>query len=682
MKLFKNYLLMTITLFTIEVIFRLVMKMNIFEWSLLRVFISLSIISLLISLLLLKRNRIITKIVIFVICLIASLYALLQAGFENYIGVFMSLGTSSQAGAVKDYIKDYIESFHWYYWLILIPIVIQLIYFTIIEPRLYKKNKSTKIIEENLITKRYLLRSQLVGLTSLIILIGLFYFTLISNKMQNNIQLQSNSSLFLNPSMPNIVVDQFGVTTYGLLDVKSTLAPSEEEEAEYDIERKESVEETDFTRKIDDSKWLKVSENETSKNYITLNNYYLSRKITDKNKHTGILKDKNLIVIMMESANNISIDERYYPNLSKFNREGWSWSNAYSPRNSCSTGNNEMSGMVSLYTINNSCTANIYKNNIYPESLFNLFNDAGYNTTSYHNYTEQYYRRKIIHPNMGSGHYYGVQELGINYSNKYEEWPSDVDLMEKVLENIKDEEKFMTWITTVSSHQPYGVDSKMGNLYIDEFMELGYSKSLARYMSKLKVLDNAIGVLIDGLKKQGKLDDTVIVLFADHYPYGLNDRVLNEYFDYDVSVNNETDRTPFVIYNSELEPNESQDYTTFMNIVPTIANLFDLDYDPRLYAGEDLLSDDYSKRAYFANGSWQDEKAYYNATTSKITYTNEDITYTTEEIQKINKDIDAKIKMSNLAIKTNYFKHLYDSIKENEIKETTTKVDKDTKGSS
>ena len=169
MKLFKNYLLMTITLFSTEIIFRLVMKMNIWEWSLLRVFVSLSIISLLVSLLLIKTKRVPTKIIIFIICLVASLYALLQSGFENYIGVFMSLGTSSQAGAVKDYIKDYIESFHWYYWLILIPTILQFIYFVIIEPRLYKKNNISNIIEDNLITKRYLLRSQLVGLTSLII---------------------------------------------------------------------------------------------------------------------------------------------------------------------------------------------------------------------------------------------------------------------------------------------------------------------------------------------------------------------------------------------------------------------------------------------------------------------------------------------------------------------------------
>ena len=116
--------------------------------------------------------------------------------------------------------------------------------------------------------------------------------------MQNSIQLQSNTSLFLNPSMPNIAVDQFGVTTYGLLDVKSTLAPAKEEIADFEITQKKEVKkETDYTRKIDDSKWREVSDNETNNNYKTLNSYFLNRDITDKNKHTGELKGKNLIVI-------------------------------------------------------------------------------------------------------------------------------------------------------------------------------------------------------------------------------------------------------------------------------------------------------------------------------------------------------------------------------------------------
>ena len=47
----------------------------------------------------------------------------------------------------------------------------------------------------------------------------------------------------------------------------------------------------------------------------------------------------------------------------KMYNEGWHWTNNYSPRNSCATGNNEFSALTSLYSIYNTCTSNVYKNN-------------------------------------------------------------------------------------------------------------------------------------------------------------------------------------------------------------------------------------------------------------------------------------------------------------------------------
>lgn len=683
-KVFKNYSLLVVSLLVLEIIFRLVLNLPLLNWALLRIFITINIISLIFSVLLSFCGRIVGNIFTYLVILISTIYSLAQAGFENYLGVFMSFGTSSQAGAVTDYFKDYISSFEPQFFFLLLPIILLSIYYIFLDHRI-KVFENNEIIDfsdkfdseerkkQNEINKMKLLKkismnSKINAIVIAVVLVFAFYFTVTASFMQNDIQLKSTKSLLKNPDMPNIAVSQFGINGYGILDIKSLLFPSTDVDDEFSKISKAEQVESDYTRYIDDTIWEQIAEDETNKKLKTLHNYYLSQTITDKNEYTGMFEDKNLIVIMLESTSNIALNEEYFPNLYKLYNEGWSWTNSYSPRNSCSTGNNEMGGMTSLYTINNSCTANIYKKNEYPQALFNLFNNDDYQTSSYHNYTEHYYRRKIIHPNMGSQHYYGVEELGIPYSTIYREWPSDVELMEKFLENIEDEDRFMTWITTVSSHQPYGVNSELGNLYLDMFEDTEYDKSLKRYMSKLKVLDNAIGTLIEGLEEQGKLDDTVIVLYGDHYPYGLDDDVLNEYFDYDVSINKEVDRTPFIIYNPNLTPTKYDEYTTFMNIVPTIANLFDLDYDPRMYAGADLFDKNYDDRVYFADGSWQDEKAYYSATSGKISYYDENKTYTSEEIQSINKEINNKIKMSNLAIKTNYFKKLYDKMDEYEKK--------------
>ena len=52
-------------------------------------------------------------------------------------------------------------------------------------------------------------------------------------------------------------------------------------------------------------------------NYNKLNNYFINRNITPKNEYTGIFEGKNLIVILMESTNEIFINEKEYPTLYK-----------------------------------------------------------------------------------------------------------------------------------------------------------------------------------------------------------------------------------------------------------------------------------------------------------------------------------------------------------------------------
>ena len=105
-----------------------------------------------------------------------------------------------------------------------------------------------------------------------------------------------------------------------------------------------------------------------------------------------------------------------------------------------------------------------------------------------------------------------------------------------------------------------------------------------------------------------------------------------------------------------------------MNIVPTIANLFGLDYDPRFYTGEDLFNDDYESIAIFADGSWKNDKAYYNAAEGTIKYYRSD-EYSVEELQKINSSITNKINMSNLAIKNNYYNYLENALKDKKEEE-------------
>ena len=660
----KNYFFFLINLIILEVLFIFLDGATISK-SIIRIILFNNILAILLSFFVSFSKDKLNKILIIILHFIFSFYSFMQLGFNNFLGVYASFNTSSQLGAVIDYIREFILSFKWTYYLIFIPFILNILFIFVIKK--YNLKDDFKDIK----------RLQKIGTLLVLLLIScsLFYGSLRLKFLQNKYQMISNINLFKNPNPPTMAVRQLGIMAFGVSDIKTFIIPTVESRELLTYEKKKHEEEMNikYARVIDDTIFKQIIKDEKDEEYNTLNEYFINQDITPKNDYTGLFEGKNVIVIMMESVNDIIINEKDYPNFYKLYSNGWHWKNNYSPRNSCATGNNELSGLISQYTIYNMCTANNYKNNKYFTSMFNLFNNKGYYTSSFHNYTEQYYSRATIHPNLGSQKYYGVESLKIPYSKEYRNWSSDVDLMNKYLETIDTYDKkvpFMSWITTVSSHQPYGVSSILGDKYYSMFNKNGYPSDLIRYMSKLKVLDNALGTLVEGLEKRGILDNTVIVLYGDHYPYAISKETINKVLNYDLN-DYEVERVPFIIYNSKVEPKEYEEYTSYVNILPTLANLFNLDYDPRFYMGTDLLSKDYESKVVFADGSWKNDKVYYNASNGKLIKYQEDA-YTEEEIINITSKVRNQIDVSNRVIKSNYFNYLENKFKEYQGKEETT----------
>ena len=644
---FRLLFVMVLGLFAEEMIFRVINEADLLTLSTLRILVEVIIISGLFSFLInLCKHSIAKKILLGLVLFVGAFYTCFQLGFNSFIGVFASLNASSQLGAVVDYIKDFFDSFKYEYFSTLIPFVGYIGVLIV-----FRKNK---------LDRTSIKWTAISTLIIEVICIALYAGSILIPGLQNNLQLVSNKELFMTASNPAIAVDQYGTFGFFFIDLKTYLFPVEIEEAQFTevIERNEEI--TEFSRVIDDTAWKQLISNEQDQTKKEIMTYLINQDITDKNDMTGIFKDKNVIFIMGESVNDIIAEyPKYYPNFAKILEHSYFYENNYSPRNSCATLNNEFSGMTSLYSIVNTCTASSYKGNVYPESLFNIYKKAGYTTFSAHDYTEAYYPRPTVHKNMGSEDYYNVQRLGIKYSNEYRNWADDDDFFAKVLKIIDQKQttkdtKFMAWLTTVSSHQPYTVDSNQGNKYFNMTNGTNFPTDVRRFMSKLKIVDDALGVLLEGLEKRGILDDTVIVFYGDHYPYGISKDNLNKVLSYNTKNDMNAEQVPFFIYNPSIEGETKKEYTSYVNVLPTMANLFGLDYDPRYYVGQDLFSDDYQSIVVFADGSWKNEIAYYNASKNSIKYYT-DKQYSAEEIKNINNTVKSKISFSNKIVKTNFF---------------------------
>ena len=661
--LIKNYMILVVFFSLLEISFRLISGISLNNIALLRIFIGVNFVSVLLSFILSWFNKLISKILVFLVSFALSAYTFFQIGFNNFIGVYASVNTKSQLGAVKDYIIDFFASFKGTYYLAFIPFILLIIYYLFLDKLTEKK-----------IDKRFPLKTNIMfepgirTITSILVLTftGFLYYTsLDASFMQNKLQTISNKELFAYPSIASTTINQFGVLGFGFLDIKSTMveAPSKVIYTAFENNGKDNSN-TESKREIDDTILDEIIKNEKDTTLNNINNYIKNKDITDYNSHTGMFEGKNVIVIMMESTNDIIINKDLYPNFYKLYSEGISFKNNYSPRNSCATGNNEFSGMTGLYTIQNNCTANVFSNNTYFTSIFNIFKNAGYRATSMHDYTEHYYVRKIIHKNLGSEAYYNVNDLNIKYYNEYKNWASDEDFMNAAMDitlNDTSDKPFMLWLTTVSGHQPYKVSSVEGDKYLSITEGTDYSMEVRRYMSKLKTFDNGLGILLDKLKASGKLDDTVIVMYGDHYPYGLKNKDISSVLTYDLD-DYEVERVPMVIYNSTIKSEVVEKYSSYINLTPTLANLFNLDYDPRYYMGTDVFSDDYLNMVAFADGSWKNADVYYNASSGSIKYytSNE---YTTDELIRINNIVTNRMQISESIIRNNYFNYLDNKIK-------------------
>ncbi|MCI8498397.1 MAG: sulfatase-like hydrolase/transferase [Bacilli bacterium] len=659
-KFWTTHIVEILYIFVIELIVKALLGNLIFDYALLRILLSSWILALIISIVTTNLPSKLRKSILILFNFLIFLYAWLQLGFMNFLGAFISLGNAEQGTKVTDYIFEFFCSYRPIIHTLIIPFILTIIYLVFeryITRDGYEKKLDFKIMIQNLGLLVYLA-----------LLCFTYYATLELDFMQNKFQTVSNKSLFKYPSNPALTIKNFGTTIYFILDVKGTITGPISEEYSPDS-NDGSNNPVDDSRKIDDSAWDSLSKVEEDPSMITLNSYFKNRTIYPTNDYTGKFKDKNLIVIMMESIGEAVFHEdykEYFPTLYKLYNEGITGKNNYSPRNNCATGESEMTSQISLYSIETTCTVNTYKNNEYKEALLYMLKKNNYFTSTYHNYTELYYSRSVFEYKLGASRYYGVNDLGVSYDLAYKEWPSDLELMEKAIPKFIDQERFASYMITVSAHTPYIFSSKMGNKHLSLFKDTNFPTNTKRYLSKVKELDLAIEYLIKSLDEKGKLDDTVIVLFGDHYPYGLNDKDYGNLAQYDIKTNAEVDRTPFIIYNSATSKEEITKYTTPMDYTPTLLNLFGIEYDPRLYLGHDIFSE-YTDYAVFPDNSWQSSAGYYSTSKGEfIPKEGEELVSEEEDIIKINKEINDMRSMSGLAIKKNYFNYLFKYFEEYE----------------
>lgn len=404
-----------------------------------------------------------------------------------------------------------------------------------------------------------------------------------------------------------------------------------------------------------------------------IDSYIASLTPTMENEYTGLFKGKNLIFITAEAFSAEVIDPQRTPTLYRMATEGIRFTDYYQPAWGGSTSTGEYSNMTGLVPTNGvqSIQDTIGHNMYY--TIGNFLRREGYWSAGYHNGEYDYYDRDKTHQNLGYDTWMGMgtgMEEGVRKM-----WPqSDLEMIDFTLPKYINNQPFSVYYMSISGHclyRPIGNSMSSRNYEtMKPFFDDSVSEPVVGYHAANYELEKAMASLVKQLEDAGIADDTVIVIGTDHYPYGLeksdawdNEKdFLAELYGYEASDCFKRDHSRLIIWSGCLEDCEldlTVDEPTYsLDILPTLANLFGVEYDSRLYVGRDVFSDDLPL-ALWNTYSWKTDKGSYNASTGTFT-PNDGVTVPDGYVDSVKSIVSNKIYFSKIALNDDYYGKLFD----------------------
>ncbi len=432
---------------------------------------------------------------------------------------------------------------------------------------------------------------------------------------------ETQTDYYIYNKIPNVnqFVERFGILPFGVRDFKSFIS-------------NEEVTEDDRT---------------------VIAEFLESRPEQTTNELTGIFEGKNVFFIQAESFNHICLDEELTPTIYKMYSEGIRFDEFNTPALPGSTSDTEFLAHTSLIPDSEGhAVCYTYPYNTFPTTLPNLFNDAGYHTTAYHNNYGEYYNRSVIMKTFGYDEYFDCTALGIGDTSDDQ---TTMDVMKWIL--AEEEGPWMAYWITYSGHQPYtldsvGVSEEDVNRIREKYPNL--SDEFVSYFAKNMDLDQCLGEFMQIMEDAGKLDNVVFVFFGDHLVKNVNlyqestiwEEMGREYSEAE-------SYTDLYFYNSASEPAVYTKVGTALDMLPTVANMWNFTVDMKTILGRDLADDTY-RGFYFSEwDNWKTADWYYVLSLNYLQRydQNYDLDTALEEISYYLKEKE----VSRNILKTDYF---------------------------
>lgn len=357
-----------------------------------------------------------------------------------------------------------------------------------------------------------------------------------------------------------------------------------------------------FTYHAKDIKKTIMKEDITNIETLTITDIAELKKRSEfvEGKYTGLGKGKNLIVIQVESLQNFVIDhfhegQEVTPNLNRLIREEGSlyFNNYYQQLGRGNTSDAEFVTHNSLYPSMEEPTYTQYVDNTF-YGLPWILRDNGYIAWAFHGYKKDFWNRDKAYLNQGFQRFVSEEDYDLTETIGF--GLTDVEFFKQSMGYLKeldglDDKPFYAFMITLTSHNPFKMPEKYKYLNIKAEYE---DTLLGNYLQAIHYTDKAIGQFIEDLKREGLYDNSILVIYGDHFAINsLNkddQKLMTDYLGYPYDLD-EMLKIPLIIHIPSLEANETiTRIGSALDFLPTMLNIMGYKNEKGLMFGVDLIN--------------------------------------------------------------------------------------------
>ncbi|TDL35479.1 LTA synthase family protein [Jeotgalibacillus sp. S-D1] len=355
-----------------------------------------------------------------------------------------------------------------------------------------------------------------------------------------------------------------------------------------------------------------------SSELVDVNNYVQTKKVDSDNEMTGIAKDRNLIVVKLESTQNFVINnemngEVITPFLNELTKDEDTiyMDNFYHQTEQGKTSDSEFLLDNSLYPLGRGAVFFTHSGNEY-QTLTDSLNDEGYFTSAMHANNKSFWNRDIMYENFGYDRYYSLPDYTVGEGQSVNWGMKDIPFFQQSVEHMKEmDQPFFSKMLTLTNHHPFYLDEE--DKFIDEYDS--NSGTLNRYFQTVRYTDEAIKEFFTSLKESGLYEDSIIVMYGDHYGISENhNAAMSQYLDKEITPfeSAQLQRVPLFIHVPGTGVGEvNHKLTGQIDLKPTIQNLLGIKSDKSIQFGQDIFSEENDNFVILRDGRFITEDLVY-----------------------------------------------------------------------